>query len=253
MTVIPKRMQQNFARAAASYDQHARMQFQQAYRMAQLALSLLPEHATILDVGCGTGQFASVSKHSRPGWHIVGADMVLPMCQQAQERCAVVQANALQLPLAESSVDAVVSSFCMQWVNDKPGMLAEMRRVLKPGGLAIVITLGHQTLRELREMCDTSKVALGMLTMPTFNAYRLMAAESGMSPQVIQHRLEVEYYPGVEALLTSMRTIGAGNAQTNRVITPRQFARLIQQYEASYGDRRGIPATWEPILMVLRK
>ena len=56
----------------------------------------------------------------------------------------------IEMPLAADSVDLVWSNLALQWVNDLPRALAEMRRVLAPGGLCVFTTFGTDTLKELR-------------------------------------------------------------------------------------------------------
>jgi NADH dehydrogenase [ubiquinone] 1 alpha subcomplex assembly factor 5 len=54
------------------------------------------------------------------------------------------------LPLEDASVDLVLSSMALHWVNDVPGVLEEVRRVLRPDGAFICAFLGGDTLQELR-------------------------------------------------------------------------------------------------------
>ena len=53
------------------------------------------------------------------------------------------------LPFQDSSVDLVVSNLALHWVNDVPGVLSQIQRVLKPDGVFIGAMLGGQTLSEL--------------------------------------------------------------------------------------------------------
>ena len=54
------------------------------------------------------------------------------------------------LPYEDASLDLVVSSMALHWVNDVPGLLAEAMRVLKPDGVLLCAFLGGETLTELR-------------------------------------------------------------------------------------------------------
>lgn len=252
MTVASRKVQQNFDRAAHAYDAHATLQQQQVARLFALATQYLPEQALLLDIGCGTGQFARLAQE-RPGWRITGLDLSLAMLKQAATRCTALQADAVHLPIADHSVDGVISSLCLQWINDKPAALAEMRRVLKPGGVALLATLGHQSLAELRQAAASAEITLGLLPMESYTHYRALAVDSGLQIASFQHTVQIDYYPSVEALLTSMRAIGAGNAGARRFIPPARFMRMIHEYEAAHATSRGIPASWEPVLMVLKK
>ena len=56
------------------------------------------------------------------------------------------------LPFAAESLDLAVSALSLQFVNDLPGVLAQIRRALRPDGLFLAALLGGETLRELGEV-----------------------------------------------------------------------------------------------------
>jgi ubiquinone/menaquinone biosynthesis C-methylase UbiE len=91
----------------------------------------------VLDVGCGTGQLASRVRHEIPATAVVGCDFSRGMLRRAAERGPDVrwtQGNALCLPFADASFEALVSTEAFHWFPDKPAALAEFFRVLAPGG-----------------------------------------------------------------------------------------------------------------------
>jgi malonyl-CoA O-methyltransferase len=125
MLVAAKRLQLNFSRAAERYDAHAFLQREQLQRVAQAALEHMVEQGRIIDIGCGTGMFASVVKPERPNWWVAGVDFSYGMAQKATARCASLQGDATALPFASDSAEGIVSSLCMQWVQDRAAMMAE--------------------------------------------------------------------------------------------------------------------------------
>ena len=58
----------------------------------------------------------------------------------------LVQADEERLPFADESLDLVVSSLALHWVNDVPGALVQIRRALKPDGLFMAAIFGGETL-----------------------------------------------------------------------------------------------------------
>uniref|UniRef100_A0A383W7N9 Methyltransferase type 11 domain-containing protein n=1 Tax=Tetradesmus obliquus TaxID=3088 RepID=A0A383W7N9_TETOB len=68
-----------------------------------------------------------------------------------------VLADEEYLPLADGSVDLIVSCLGLHWVNDVPGTLAQIRRALKPDGLFLGAMLGGQTVQELRISCSLAQ------------------------------------------------------------------------------------------------
>lgn len=96
----------------------------------------------VLDVGCGTGVLtrALVAAVGEQG-SVCGVDFSESMLGVAREKCPGVtfrQGNAMALPYAEESFDAVTSSFMLMFIPDPVQAICEMRRVLRPGGRLVV-------------------------------------------------------------------------------------------------------------------
>jgi ubiquinone/menaquinone biosynthesis C-methylase UbiE len=94
----------------------------------------------VLDLGCGTGILSArmVDELAVP---VVGCDYSAGMLDEAAartRRVAWVQGDALVLPLRGASVDVITSTEAFHWFPDPAGALAEIRRVLRPGGTLLV-------------------------------------------------------------------------------------------------------------------
>ncbi len=118
----------------------------QKWRRFVVEMANLPrENARLLDLATGTGDIAFETLKKRPHSTVVGADFALEMMRVGQNNYhfgSLVQwtgADALHLPFAENSFDAVVSGYLMRNVADIPRALAEQRRVLKPGGRIVIL------------------------------------------------------------------------------------------------------------------
>lgn len=103
----------------------------------------------ILDVGTGAGVLAVDALRRWPRARVIGVDPsrgMLDLAAAAAEHAGVadrldlVVGDALALPLADRSVDAVVSSFVIQLTGSRRGTLREAVRVLRPGGRVAVVT-----------------------------------------------------------------------------------------------------------------
>jgi demethylmenaquinone methyltransferase/2-methoxy-6-polyprenyl-1,4-benzoquinol methylase len=102
---------------------------------------VLGDHAQVLDVGTGTGKLAEAVRQAKPRARVIGVDFTLPMLRQAQRDLLFAGADALKLPFADETFDAVVSGFVMRNLADVPAGIAEQARVLRPGGqLAVMET-----------------------------------------------------------------------------------------------------------------
>lgn len=251
MTV--SRMSDNFSRAAHSYDARARFQQTETKRVVDAAQMLFPDQARILDIGCGTGWFAELSRPLSKAWNIFGLDIAAGMCDAARARCTPIQADAASLPVADNACDAVVSSLCVQWVDDLPGTFREIMRVLKPGGRAVIATLCQQSLSELREAAASAELPLGLLAMRPAADYERAIAAAGFTTTLFRHDVGADYYPDMQTLLNSMRQIGAGNpAGSGGLMGATRWKAMCAAYE-KYRTPQGLPATWDRLFMVLHK
>ena len=70
---------------------------------------------------------------------------------RAGERASIVVADEERLPFRDATLDLVVSGLALQFINDLPGALVQIRRALKPDGLFLAALIGGDTLTELRQ------------------------------------------------------------------------------------------------------
>jgi demethylmenaquinone methyltransferase/2-methoxy-6-polyprenyl-1,4-benzoquinol methylase len=114
----------------------------------QVAQKLPRRDAWILDLGCGTADLSLGC--SRLG-RVVGCDFSLPMLRHASAKVAssagarrihLLGADARNLPFRDACFDAVVSAFVVRNLSNLPKGLAEMRRVLKDGGVLGILDFG---------------------------------------------------------------------------------------------------------------
>ena len=96
--------------------------------------------AVVLDLCCGTGDLSiALSKQARA--RVLGSDFCHPMLTAATRKAALpfFEADALELPIAESSLDLVTVAFGFRNLANYERGLRELRRVLKPGGTAAIL------------------------------------------------------------------------------------------------------------------
>jgi malonyl-CoA O-methyltransferase len=253
-----------FDRAGDSYDAAARLQSQvRAELIERLGLfALTPE--TLLDLGAGTCRTAVALRSRFPRTRIIALDIALGMLGQAPQswwarsgwrrggwprrRIARVCADAAALPLQSNSIDLVVSNLMLQWCDQPDAVFAEVRRVLRPGGLFIFSTFGPQTLHELR----TAFSPAGGEHVSRFADVQDLGdglVRAGLREPVMdvdQHRL---HYADVRTLMHELQRIGATHAAADRERGLMGRTRM-QRMTAAYEERRetcGLPATYEVI------
>ncbi len=153
--INPKHVKSVFSRSAATYDAHAVLQREVADRLlGHLEFTRL-RPGRILDIGCGTGYFTGLLRQRFGRAHLVALDIAEPMVGAARGKRkrtffrrgmnGFIAADALALPFSDTSFDLVCSNLTMQWATNPRRMLAEMRRVLAPGGLLLFSTFGRRS------------------------------------------------------------------------------------------------------------
>src|SRR3954469_9929210 len=125
--------------------------------------------ARVLDVGCGTGRLARwIAERLGPKGSVVGIDPLEHRISVARSHAGAVRFEVGQSEdlgaFEDSSFDAVCLSSVLHWVSDKARALAEIRRVLRPGGRVAVPTLPQ----ELSRASTVARVLQPLLQRPPY-------------------------------------------------------------------------------------
>src|SRR5262245_27671500 len=114
----------------------------------RLALSGVSRQARVLDLCCGSGDLCFLAEELGAR-SVVGVDFTLPMLEVARRRrragnrtSRFIEADALKLPFPDGAFDVLTIGYGLRNVADIPAALCEMRRVLAPGGRAVVLDFG---------------------------------------------------------------------------------------------------------------
>ena len=97
--------------------------------------------ARVADLGIGPGISAVGFLDARPDLRVVGVDLSRNMLLEAREACSVplLQADATRLPFADASFDVAAGHSFLYLVPDRAGVLAEVRRILRPLGRLVLM------------------------------------------------------------------------------------------------------------------
>ncbi len=152
-----------FDRIATKYDRLNRIisfGMDQGWRVRLVRALELAESPKVLDVATGTADVAIAIADTHPDAQVVGLDPSLNMLEVGKQKIArfegrieLVAGDAQQLPFADGTFDGACISFGIRNVPDRAKGLAEMRRVVKPGGRVVVLEARRAARRSGELLC----------------------------------------------------------------------------------------------------
>jgi SAM-dependent methyltransferase len=159
------------------------------------------------------------------------------------------------LPLQPESLDLALSALALQFVDDLPGVLAQIRRALKPDGLLLAAMIGGDTLTELRQSFAAAEAECEGGVSPRVAPFAdlrdvgALLQRAGLALPVTDVDRVVARYADAFALMADLRRMGATNILRERRRTPTRRAtmlRMAQVYAERFADPDGrIRATFD--------
>ena len=146
------------------------------------------------------------------------------------------------LPLQPASLDLVVSALALQFVNDLPGVLAQISRALRPDGLLLAAMVGGDTLTELRQCFAAAEAELEGGASPRVAPFAdlrdvgALLQRAGLALPVTDVDRIVARYDSAFALMQDLRRMGATNILIERRRTPTRRATMLRMAQI-YGER----------------
>jgi SAM-dependent methyltransferase len=182
-----------------------------------------------------------------------------PLAQLASGATLSLVGDEEALPFAAERFDLAVSALSLQTVNDLPGALVQIRRVLKPDGLFLGCLFGGQTLSELRSALALAETELCGGVSPRVAPFadvrdmgRLLQRAGFALPVADSEPLTVRYR-NMFALMADLRAMGGANTLVGRIRKPsrrRLFLRAAEIYAERFSDADGrVRATFELIFV----
>jgi SAM-dependent methyltransferase len=161
------------------------------------------------------------------------------------------------LPLPPEQLDLVLSALAFQFVNDLPGVLAQIRRALRPDGLLLAAMIGGDTLTELRQCFAAAEAELEGGVSPRVAPFAdlrdvgSLLQRAGLALPVTDVDRVVVRYDSAFALMQDLRRMGATNILVERRRMPTRPAtmlRMVQLYGERFADADGrIRATFDVV------
>jgi SAM-dependent methyltransferase len=220
--------------------------------MAERLSTVLRQFDRAVDLGTPADAVRGALAASGQITSIVAAE---PDATRLDPAFARVAADEETLPFADGSLDLVVSALALQFVNDLPGALIQIRRALKPDGLLLAALIGGDSLSELREAFAAAEsdveggVSPRVAPFADLRDIGALLQRAGFAlPVVDTDRLTVRY-DSVLDLMRELRRMGATNILSERRRTPLRrgtLDRMADIYCERFSDPDGrLRATFE--------
>jgi malonyl-CoA O-methyltransferase len=248
----PRWVRRSFDRAAKTYDAAAVVHAEVRENLLQRLQLTTLKPRVVLDAGAGTGHASRALKRRYPKARVIALDSSQKMLHEAARQQSWLRpfervcADAELLPLADGSVDLILSNLMLQWCNPD-AVFAEFRRVLTPHGLLSFSAFGPDTLRELRaawKQVDSHSHVHQFIDMHDLGD---ALVRGGFAAPVLDVERFTLQYLDVRKVAADLKATGAHNATAGRakgLTSTRKFAAMQAAYESFRQDGR-LPATFE--------
>jgi len=251
-------------RAATRFTESDFLFLETALRLEERLRDIRREFIHVLDLGCHLGGLGTRLARHRAGSHVVQCDLSPVMAGLARAAsgsavCATVCADEEALPFAEDTFDLVVSNLSLHWVNDLPGTLVQVKKILKPGGLFLACLLGGTTLHELRGAFMNAELAIEGGASPRVSPFAdvrdsgdLLTRAGFALPVADLDTIRVSFAGALE-LMRDLKGMGESNAVAERrkTLSRRQtlmeVSRLYPTHSGNDGRTSRIDATFDVI------
>ena len=232
-------------RAARDWRPRAFLTREIASRLVERLDDVRRSFARALDLGSHGDEFAAaLADRNTVGW-LVRADLGHGFARLA--RGPAVVADEEFLPFAPQSFDLVVSAMDLHWVNDLPGTLVQIQRILRPDGLLLSAMLGGATLWQLRQALTVAESEVEGGLSPRVSPFADLRDAAGLLqragfalPVADSETIEVEYGDAL-SLMRDLAAMGESNLVVERRRGLARRATLLRAAEI-YGERFALPS-----------
>jgi malonyl-CoA O-methyltransferase len=158
MSFDKKIIEYNFSSKVNEYNLNANIQKKVAKKLCKIFIENIddknPQKIKILDLGSGTSFIAKFLLKNLDNCEIYELDLSLKMLDNYQKNLTKISkicADIENLPFAESSFDAVISSFSLQWIENYEKLFSNLCKILKPRGILAFAIPDNNSFEELKD------------------------------------------------------------------------------------------------------
>ncbi|XP_030369086.1 arginine-hydroxylase NDUFAF5, mitochondrial [Scaptodrosophila lebanonensis] len=258
-----KRLQKERAALSPDVELYDYLKDEVGFRLADRVFDIKREFKTAANIGCHRGY---ISKHilAECVQHLTLTDSSASMLEQAQGTPGLQMRKVVldeeELDFEDNSLDLVISSLSLHWVNDLPGCFAKIKQSLKPDGVFIASLFGGDTLFELRSSLQLAELERKGGIAPHVSPFTQirdigsLLNRAGFTMLTIDTDEMVIGYPSMFELLWDLKGMAENNAAFNRPahISRETLLAASAIYQELYAkpNEKGVPATFQIIYFV---
>lgn len=227
-----------FSNAANGYDRIANIQQKTGGHLLSLIDACgvkLKAGSRCLDLGAGTGrETRQLAKQLQPDM-LVALDIAPGMCQSVSNRlsCHTLQADFDSLPIVDNSMDLIFANLALQWSDDLPKLLGNLRAVLSANGVIAFNTLLQGSMQEIDAAWADLDDAEHTLDFARRDDIENQLSSFFRIEKITVDRF-VDTHETIEETLQSLRGIGASNHLSDRpkrTLTKMRYRRFLSALE----------------------
>ncbi|KNC23023.1 hypothetical protein FF38_12171 [Lucilia cuprina] len=256
-----KKLQKERAAKSDDVELYDYLKEEVGYRVADRVFDIKREFDNAADLGCNRG-FLSRHILAESVKHLTLCDISPTMLAQAKGTPGLhitkMELDEEQWNFPENSLDLVISSLSLHWVNDLPGCFSKVINSLKPDGVFIASMFGGDTLYELRSSLQLAELERKGGIAPHISPFTQirdigsLLNRAGYTMLTIDTDEIVIGYPSMFELMWDLKGMAENNAAFNRPIHLSRDTMMAASaiYKEMYQTDNGVPATFQIIYFV---
>ena len=248
MSINKALVAQRFAKAGQSYIEQAVVQKQISAQLFEYLKMYCPQSLpSVLEIGCGSGNLTHLFHSYFQVDQLFLNDLYEDVDQHFStiENIAWLIGDIEQLHLPQS-LDAVISSSALQWMNDLPTLLHRIHDALKPNAYFGFSTFGSDNLTEIKQLTGQG------LNYYSSEVLKQKLEESGFEIVFIEEEQKHLYFDDPKSVLQHLKVTGVTATAKSHRWTKQSLQQFYSDYQ-QFHDEQAFRLTYHPIYVIARR
>ncbi len=240
-------IERRFAKSMASYAQAAVVQGKMAENLCDLITlnSLKCDFDRIFEVGCGSGVMTQEFLRRFGVGKLILNDLVEESGQLAPKGADFIGGD-IELLEFPTELDLVISNAVFQWINEPKALVAKVSSALKAQGILAFSVFGKENCREI------SQLTRATLQYKSREEWQELLAEE-FEILACQEELHQLFFSTAEDVLRHLKATGVTATGGGERWSRGKLKQFYEEYNTAFGEEKGLPLTYHPILFLARK